>query len=368
MRVMLVLGTSGGGVGRHVRALERDLPAVPVPAGGTPLTVSVAGPAQTREAFGYNDFHVLDVADRPRPRADAAAVRRLRRLTRDVDAVHAHGLRAGALAVLANAGRRRPAVVVTLHNALVGGGRTAAVHAVLERLVARGADAVLVVSGDLGARMRALGARQVERALVPAPPRPATPGVTAADVRARLGVPDGTALAVTVGRLAPQKGLGLLLDAAALLAGGGAAERPVLVAVAGDGPLREQLQARIDAERLPVHLLGHRDDVPDLVAAADVVLSTSVWEGQPLNVQEALRAGAAVVATDVGGTREVTGDAADLVPYGDAAALAAAVRRVVDDADHAADLRRRAAERADGLPTDADAAAQVAAVLRTVTG
>src|SRR5699024_11335639 len=62
---------------------------------------------------------------------------------------------------------------------------------------------------------------------------------------------------------------------------------------------------------------GRRDDVPDLLASADVLVSTSAWEGQPINVQEALAAGVPVVATDVGGTGEVTGDAARLVPYPD---------------------------------------------------
>ncbi|MFP5390056.1 MAG: EAL domain-containing protein, partial [Gammaproteobacteria bacterium] len=82
-------------------------------------------------------------------------------------------VRAGALAVLAvrtlPAGRR-PGVVVTLHNLPVGGRAVRAVSAVLERVVARGADAVLGVSGDLVDRARRLGAAHAERALVPAPP------------------------------------------------------------------------------------------------------------------------------------------------------------------------------------------------------
>ncbi|WP_088317002.1 glycosyltransferase family 4 protein [Kineosporia sp. R_H_3] len=358
MRVLLTLGTSGGGVGRHVRALEQGLAA----AGAD---VRVAGPPATAQAFGFERFDPVEVSDRPRP-GDVAAVRRLRRLGRDVDVVHAHGLRAGALAVLARAGARRgrrPALVVTLHNALVSGGRIAAVHAVLERLVARGADAVLVVSGDLGARMRALGASQVDLAVVPAPVREPTPGILPAAVRAALGVPERAALLVTVARLAPQKGLDLLLDAVGRLGADGV---PVHAVVAGGGPLAAPLQARIDAERLPVRLLGHRDDVPDLLAAADVVVSPSVWEGQPLNLRESLRAGAAIVATEVGGVAAVVGDAAVLVPYGDPAVLADAVAKVVTDADLAADLRRRAVARAGTLPTDADAVAQVRAVYTAV--
>ena len=184
---------------------------------------------------------------------------------------------------------------------------------------------------------------------------------------------------VTVARLAPQKGFDLLCDAAALLSttllsttlppaksarhGGtvasdlGSGDEPagrpatnLLWVVAGDGPLREEIETRIVTEGLPVRLLGRREDVPDLMAAADVVTSTARWEGQPLNVQEALAVGAALVATDVGGTREVTQDAAVLVPVDDASALAAAVRSLLEDPARRDALRVAARARAAELP------------------
>ena len=164
-RIALVLASSGGGVGRHVAALARDLHRAGVP-------VTVAGPSATHAAFDLvatgATVEAVEIADRPRPGSDLRALAALRELADRVDVVHAHGLRAGALAVLAARSRRvRPRVVVTLHNALVGGRRIAAVHKVLAGIVARGADTVLVVSPDLGDTMRALGARQVERALGP---------------------------------------------------------------------------------------------------------------------------------------------------------------------------------------------------------
>jgi glycosyltransferase involved in cell wall biosynthesis len=76
-------------------------------------------------------------------------------------------------------------------------------------------------------------------------------------------------------------------------------------------------------------------------------------------VQEALRAGAAIVATDVGGTREVTGDAAALVPGGDAHAVAEAVRTVLGDQARREELRARARARAEELPRPADVVAQL---------
>jgi glycosyltransferase involved in cell wall biosynthesis len=227
-----------------------------------------------------------------------------------------------------------------------------AAYAVLERLVARGAQVVLGVSGDLEERLRQLGATDVRHAVIPAPeagPIRRTPEQVGQELE--LG---GRRLVVCVARLAEQKGLPLLLDAAGLLR-----DDSVLVVVAGDGPLRERLQGRIDDESLPVRLLGWRDDVPDLMAAAGVVVSSAVWEGQPLAVQQALHAGAALVATDVGGTREATDDAAVLVPYGDAERLAAEVRRLLDDDQVRRALQAKARERGRQLP-DADDACRAA--------
>ncbi len=358
-RVLLVLATSGGGVGRHVASLAAGLVA-----GGRPVTV--AGPAQTLERFDLAStgarVEAVELGDRPRPGADLRAWLRLRRVAARCDVVHAHGLRAGALAVAAarSRGRNGPAVVVTVHNALVGGARVAAVHGLLARVVARGADAVLGVSGDLVAQLRDLGARDVDRALVPAPQR-GSAGRDRETVRAELDLAEGTALLLTVARLAPQKGLDLLLDALALLQRAPGSP-PVVAAVAGDGPLAALLERQARDRGLPLRLLGARRDVPDLLAAADVVVVPSLWEGQPLVVQEALRAGAALVATDVGGVAEVAGDGAVLVPGGAPQALADAVRGLLTDPGARAGLRGRARARAGLLPRDRDALAQVEAL------
>src|SRR3954466_400076 len=90
-RVLLVLATSTGGVGRHVRSLVDGL-------AQRGAEVLVAGPASTQQVFGFPSYDVVDIGDRPRPARDAGAVRRLRRLAAGVDVVHAHGLRAAVLA------------------------------------------------------------------------------------------------------------------------------------------------------------------------------------------------------------------------------------------------------------------------------
>ena len=107
---------------------------------------------------------------------------------------------------------------------------------------------------------------------------------------------------------------------------------------------------------LAVRFAGHRRDVPALFAAADVFVLPSTWEGQPLVLQEALRAAVPIVATRVGGNPELAGgDAAILVPPGDAAQFAAAVRAVLGDPALAAGLRKAALEQARALPDEDDA-------------
>ncbi|WP_055483680.1 glycosyltransferase [Sphaerimonospora mesophila] len=350
-RILLVLGTSAGGVGAHVRMLAAGL-------AGRGHTVIVAGPRSTEEAFGFTAsgarFAEVPIADRPNPRHDLASAARLRALVRDADAVHAHGLRAGALTALAGIGAgRRPRLVVTLHNAVTAGGAVGAVYRALEVIVARRADHVLVVSPDLGDRMRSRGARRVEAAVVPAPPL-AEATRSADEVRAELAHRVGGSVAdrpilLTVARLAQQKGLETLLDAAA-----GPYPGDPLFVVAGEGPLRPELQARIDAEGLPVLLYGWAAPA-DLLQVAAAVVVPSRWEGQPLSVQEALRAGRAIIATRVGGIPDMVRDAAVLVPVGDPAALREAIAGLLGDPGSAARLARASARRGRELPGEAEA-------------
>ncbi|WP_448060366.1 glycosyltransferase family 4 protein [Cellulomonas hominis] len=362
MRVVQVLGSSAGGVTRHVAQVAELL------VRGGQAEVLVAGPSALRDRVASPGsgirFAALEIAERPRL-GDIGTVLRLRRLVRGTDVVHAHGLRAGAFAAMAVRGlRHRPRLVVTLHNLPVGGGRVQAVSAVLARVVARGTDVVLGVSGDIVRHTRARGAHAAERALVPAPA--ARPAYPVGHVRERLGLQPGEPLVVTVARLAPQKGLDVLADAAGLLAMARQG-RPVTWAVVGGGPLEEHLRARVAAERLPVVVLGERADAVDLLAAAYVVVSTAVWEGQPIAVQEALAVGVPLVVTDAGGTREVTGDAAVVVPVGDAGAVAAAVAGLLDDEPRRASLARASLARAAELPGPEEVLEQLVRVYGAAT-
>jgi glycosyltransferase involved in cell wall biosynthesis len=345
--VALVLGSSTGGVGRHVVSLARGLHE----AG---CRVLVCGPAAI-------DFVAVEIPAAPGPQ-DSGAVRALRRaLTeRAVDVVHAHGLRAGFVAALA----RPPApLVVTLHNAVLARGLRGQATVLVERIVARAAALTLGASDDLVARALAVGAPRARLGAVAAPVA-VTPRRTRAAVRAEFRLAPGTPLILSVGRLHPQKRHDVLIDAAARWR---ALTPPPVVLIAGSGPSYMQLAQRASAARADVTLLGHRNDVPDLLAGADLAVVTSDWEARQLFAQEALRAGVPLVATAVGGLPDLVGDAARLVPAGDVDAFDAAVRELL--ADPALRTRYAAAgpRRAACWPAEQDTVDDVLAAYAEVT-
>ena len=379
IRVIEVSGSAAGGVRAHLGQCARTLTA----AGHG---VVVAAPTAVLDGLdtGAARRAPLEIGPRPSP-SDRSVVRRLAALARGADVVHAHGLRAGSVAALALGRRRsgRARLVVTLHNLPVGGRLTRLIGNGLESLVARSADVVLGVSPDLVERARARGAASARLAVIPAPQTAPGRGEGAAggaewgsasdsgSASDALSIPgaaealpgaSGGPVILTVARLAPQKGLDLLLDAASILTRAKSGAPTPTWVIAGEGPLRDALQARIDAEGLPVALLGRRDDAPALMASADAVVQTSLWEGQPLTIQEALRAGAAIVATDVGGTG-VTARGGAILVAPEAQSIADAVGRLLADPDARDAWRERARAAAARLPTAEDLLAQLGAVL-----
>ncbi len=156
-------------------------------------------------------------------------------------------------------------------------------------------------------------------------------------VRARLGMPPAARLVLTVGRLDEQKGHRTLLAAAPAVLRGAP---DVHFLWLGRGPLESEMRAHIRARGLEgcVHLLGQRDDVPDVLAAADLFVLASLFEGLPLAVLEAMRAGLPVVGTRVCGTDEAVhdGHTGRLVPPLDAATLATAILETLRDPHRAA--------------------------------
>lgn len=114
-------------------------------------------------------------------------------------------------------------------------------------------------------------------------------------------------------------------------------------------------------------MLGRRADVPELLSAADLVVLPSRWEARSLIAQEALYAGVPLVATDVGGTPELVGEAAVLVPYGDAAGFSRAVLGLLGDPDRRAALAVAGRAQASTWPTEDETVAQVLSVYDELT-
>src|SRR5438093_6658966 len=151
-------------------------------------------------------------------------------------------------------------------------------------------------------------------------------------IRASFGFVADAPLVLFAGRLAEQKRVDDLLKAVDLLQ---RVQPNVRTVIAGDGPLRDRLEETARAYHLDgrVRFLGHRDDLPRLLAAADVVVLPSAYEGLPNVVLEAMRFRKPVVATAAPGTTEavIDGQTGFLVPVGDVTGLTRSIRDLVRD-------------------------------------
>ncbi|MFF4092246.1 glycosyltransferase family 4 protein [Streptomyces nigra] len=358
LRTVQVLGGGNAGSSAHVRSLSSGLVARGV-------RVTVCAPLEADHLY---DFKGAGAEHVHVPRSsDPASVAALRAACADADLVHAHGLHASFRSVLALSGRRTP-LVVTWHDRAHAEGARAHLVRLLERRVVRNASVVLGTTSALVDRARRTGARDARLAAVALPrphrtPEHDDPDRLTGKARAELGA-TGRPLLIAVGALERHRGYDVLLDAARAWR---ALDPAPLVVIAGEGPLRAELQRRIEDEALPVRLIGRRDDVTDLLAAADVALLPSRWEARSVLAQEALHARVPLVATETGGVPELVGDAAELVPYGDSAALADAVVRLLGDPARRDLLRERGVRQAATWPTEDETVAQVLSVYDELT-
>ena len=161
--------------------------------------------------------------------------------------------------------------------------------------------------------------------------------------RAELGLDDDSILLGVVARLVPIKAIDLLLRAVAIVQ----QHHPsIRVAIIGDGELRESLEAHSVSLGLSeiVHFVGYRTDLPKIYADLDIVALSSLNEGLPVSIIEAMASGCTVVSTAVGGvpnliTDNVTGF---LAASGDPLAFASALRRSIESQDRWLEIRSRA--------------------------
>ncbi|CCH33202.1 Glycosyltransferase, family 4 [Saccharothrix espanaensis DSM 44229] len=265
----------------------------------------------------------------PVARRKAAGVLRATTATRAAikdfkpEVVLAHNVSASMVARLALLPRKVPLLTVFHGVADTDYGGAA-------RILRRTSGVVVTVAEATATRLRDAGLRP-DPLVIPNAVFPQEPRVDRATVRAAMGVRQDVPVALCLARMEPQKRHDVLLAAWARL--GGEAE----LWLAGDGSLRPALE-RTAAGMTGVRFLGNRPDVPDLLAAADVTVLTSDWEGMPIAVLESLAAGCPVVATDVDGVGQaLAGGGGLVVPPRDPGATAEALRGLLfDDARRAA--------------------------------
>jgi len=341
LRIAHLIETNGpGGAERMLVHLASELQAagchnlVIVPAGGEGwLPQQLAGTGVTVETFRL---------DRP---LSPAFARRLTALLRHhrITLAHSHEFSMAVYGAWA-AWRAGIPHVTTMH-----GGRYYARH-LRRRVALRAAFAltgrVVAVSRDLAAHLsRDLWMPAARITTVGNGVRPARAEPSQVREELRLGSADR--LVVAVGNLYPVKGHRHAVDALARLQ---RPERRVHLAIAGRGDLDQTLRTQAMelgvADRL--HLLGLRSDVANLLAGADVFVLPSLSEGLPIALLEAMFAGCAIVASDVGDVRAALDDgrAGMLVPAGDGPALARAVDAVLDAPERAHEFRTEAQRRA----------------------
>lgn len=366
LRVCHVLHTlSPGGAQDLLRHL-----ATAGPSRGLELSVLALTPAPNEAlvsalARAGVPVRLLSARGRRDPRSVAELAAALRAARPHV--VHTHGKHADVLAGAVARACGRP-VVSTLH-------LIEEVQGALPRL---GVSASAHVRGAVAARTIAVSEAQ-RRWYVSAFPRldprrvvtvtngvvdvrPVSPAERGA-VRASLGAGPDDVLVVALGMMREDRGHVHLVAAARLLGGTG-----VVVTLVGDGPERARLEAQASgAAGAPVRFPGYRTDVDAVLRAADLVVQPSLADAFPTSLLQALAAGTPVVASAVGGIAEiVVPEVGRLVPAGDPAALADAVRLLAADGAGRRDLAGAARERYEREFTAQGWAERLATVYRQV--
>lgn len=367
--IQLVTRLNVGGVSQHVEALASGLAS----RGWQVLVVhGTVEPYEDDacERLRRSGLQTLYVSALRRPisvSGDIQAWRVLQRIFRihRPHLVHTHMSKAGALGWLATrstAPAMRPAIVHTFHGHVLEGYFGAAASRVttaIERVMRARTDRNVVLSEQLWREL-------VDRHRVISPERACLIplGVAAVELPARADARESLGLRAEhfvigfVGRLTAVKNPLLLVNAFAQMA---RTFPSAHVLVAGDGELKPLVLSRVQALALEdrVHLIGVRPDMATVYGAMDVLAVTSDHEGTPVSILEAMAFGRPVIATDVGGNRDLVSDGLTgrLVTRGSIDELAAALARFAESPDEIKAMgeagRRRAREH-HGIPAMLD--------------
>lgn len=247
------------------------------------------------------------------------------------DVVHTHLTYTNIVGTLAARLAGVPAVA-SLHNVTEDPVLYHPIRNFLETLMLRYSSSRVIAVGSVVAEVNQKRLRDKQIIVIPNAVSllPAISPAERTALRAELVGDPSRPLLISVGRLTHQKGYGDLL---AIFASLHETHPSAALIIAGSGPLRAELEARIEALKLEGHaiLLGVRHDVPRLLAASDIFVSSSHWEGLPVAVLEAMAVGLPVVATDVGeASRVVVNGTGFTIPLGDKAAFVTTLRSLLD--------------------------------------
>ncbi len=318
-----------GGAERMVMQLVED-----AIAHGDHVAVASAGGAWVSSLESAGATHHMVPLDRRSTASTIAGSFQLRKVLGSFrpDVVHAHNVRAATacrVAAVHPGARAGTSIIATLHGVAPSDYRSAA------RLLRLSCRRVIACAPAVARSLRQSGfpPGKLEvvtngAAMEPAP-------VERQEALKDLLCLDQRPLVVGVGRLVAQKDWPVLIEAAQDI------EPAAQLVVAGDGPMREALEALASEAGGRVRFLGIVDDMSALLTAADCLVSTSAWEGLPLSLLEALSMGVPCAATAVGGVRDVVPpEAALLVPPGpgSAGAVARAVNTLLSDRELATRL------------------------------
>jgi glycosyltransferase involved in cell wall biosynthesis len=337
IRLLHIVGDSRfGGAGRIILGLSQMAKAQ-----GWDVDILTTDPTfqQAAKTQGLRALN-LDVIRRPiRPLWDLNGLIRLRNFLKceSYEIVHTHTSKGGFVGRLAAAMAKVPVIVHTMHGLAFherSGALTRTFYSTLERIAAARCDRIVSVSKFHGQWAVELGICKnskivpIQNGIAPT----STPFIDPLNLRRRLGLSAKDIVLLTTARLAPDKGLEYLIQAAAMVR----INAPhCKILIAGDGPVRKRLEGLVCDLDLSDHVifLGFRQDVDDLLAASDAVILPSLREGLSISLLEAMAAGKPIIASSIGSHLEVAADAniAKLVAPADARALSDAILDLIGD-------------------------------------